>query len=215
LAATYIGFGMHYGFTYIKDTIFGNSSLELLEEKDWVTSEYGAPGVIITTPKVLERKPNELPENLKKQMQVAAFGYGNTTTNFDILVISTKMASTEPPGGHDQQEDQKDENEIDLLKIAESQLKNFEERGTKNIITKSEQFITPNGQEGLKTFGTGDFITEAGNEERGKYVILGFTTENLLQQVILVWKESDVYADQIMNRILDSIELIKIEEDEE
>jgi len=215
LVATYIGFGMHYGFTYIKDTIFGHSSLELLEEKEWVTSEYGAPGVIITTPKVLERKPNELPENLKKQMQVAAFGYGNASTNFDILVISTKTASTEPPGGHDQEEEKQDENKIDLRKIAESHLKNFEERGTKNIITKNEQFITPNGQEGLKTFGTGDFVTEAGEEGKGKYVILGFTTENLLQQVILVWKEDDVYADQIMDRILDSIELIKIEEEEE
>ena len=112
LIATYIGFGMHYGFTYIKDTIFGNSSLELLEEKDWVTSEYGAPGVIITTPKVLERKPNNIPEHLKTQMQVATFGYGNANTNFDILVISKKMASTEPPGGHDQEQTKEDENRI-------------------------------------------------------------------------------------------------------
>ncbi|TJY38254.1 hypothetical protein E5167_02640 [Pontimicrobium aquaticum] len=215
LVATYIGFGMHYGFNYIKDTIFGNSSLELLEEKDWVTSEYGAPGVIITTPKVLERKPNELPENLKKQMQVAAFGFGDKNTNFDILVISTKMASTEPPGGHDQENAEQEKNEIDLINVAEGQLKSFEERGVTNIITRSEQFITPNGQEGLKTYGTGDFVTENGDNVKGQYVILGFTTQNLLQQVVLVWEEDDVYADQIMERILNSIELIKLEDDEE
>ena len=104
LVATYIGFGMYFGFKYVKDTILGDSSLEILEEKDWVTSEYGAPGVIITTPKVLERKSTELPEHLKNQVQVATFGYGNASTNFDIAVISTKMASTEPPGGHDQEE---------------------------------------------------------------------------------------------------------------
>jgi hypothetical protein len=213
LVATYIGFGMYFGFKYVKDTILGNSSLELLEEKDWVTSEYGAPGVIITTPKVLERKSTELPEHLKNQVQVATFGYGNASTNFDIAVISTKMASTEPPGGHDQEETKEDENKIDLIQVAEAHLKNFESRGTKNIITKSEQFITPNGQEGLKTYGTADFVTENGNEERGNYVILGFTTQNLLQEVILVWKDDDVYADQIMERILDSIELIKLEED--
>jgi len=215
LVATYIGFGMYFGFKYVKDTILGDSSLELLEEKDWVTSEYGAPGVIITTPKVLERKSTELPEHLKNQVQVATFGYGNASTNFDIAVISTKMASTEPPGGHDQEETKEDENKIDLIQVAEAHLKNFESRGTKNIITKSEQFITPNGQEGLKTYGTADFVTENGNEERGNYVILGFTTQNLLQEVILVWKDDDVYADQIMERILDSIELIKLEEDEE
>ena len=215
LVAIYIGFGMHYGFTYIKDTIFGHSSLELLEEKDWVTSEYGAPGVIITTPKVLERKLNELPDNLKDRMQVATFGFGNEITNFDILVISTKIASAEPPGGHDQEDAKEEKNEINLQEVAENHLKNFEKQGAKNIITKSEQFITPNGQEGLKTFGTVDFVNETGKEEKGKYAILGFTTENLLQQVILVWKENDVYADQIMERILDSIELIKINEDEE
>ncbi|MCK0179444.1 hypothetical protein MWU50_09095 [Flavobacteriaceae bacterium S0862] len=215
LVATYIGFGMYFGFKYVKDTILGDSSLELLEEKDWVTSEYGAPGVIITTPKVLERRSIELPEHLKNQVQVATFGYGNASTNFDIAVISTKMASTEPPGGRDQEENKEDENKIDLIQVAEAHLKNFESRGTKNIITKREQFITPNGQEGLKTYGTADFVTENGNEERGNYVILGFTTHNLLQEVILVWKDNDVYADQIMERILDSIELIKLEEDEE
>lgn len=184
LVATYIGFGMHYGFKYIKDTIFGDSSLELLEEKDWVTSEYGAPGVIITTPKVLERKPFELPENLKNQMQIATFGYGNASTNFDIVVISTKMASMEPPGGQNQGEPKEEETKIDLQQVVEGHLKSFEERGTKNIITKSEQFITPNGQEGLKTFGTADFVTESGKEEKGNYIILGFTTQNLLQEVI-------------------------------
>ncbi len=214
LIATYIGFGMYFGFKYVKDTIFGDSSLELLEEKDWVTSEYGAPGVIITTPKVLERKSINLPDDLKTQMQVATFGYGNASTNFDIAVISTKMASTEPPGGNEQKDPKEGENKIDLIQVAEGHLKSFESQGTKNIITKNEQFITPNGQEGLKTYGTADFVTETGKEERGNYVILGFTTQNLLQEVILVWKVGDVYADQIMERILNSIELIKIEDEE-
>lgn len=214
LIATYIGFGMYFGFKYVKDTIFGDSSLELLEEKDWVTSEYGAPGVIITTPKVLERKSIDLPEDLKTQMQVATFGYGNAITNFDIAVISTKMASTEPPGGNEQKDPNEGENKIDLIQVAEGHLKSFESQGTKNIITKNEQFITPNGQEGLKTYGTADFVTETGTEVRGNYVILGFTTQNLLQEVILVWKVGDVYADQIMERILNSIELIKIEDEE-
>ncbi len=214
LIATYIGFGMYFGFKYVKDTIFGDSSLELLEEKDWVTSEYGAPGVIITTPKVLERKSIDLPEDLKTQMQVATFGYGNASTNFDIAVISTKMASTEPPGGNAQKDPKEGENKIDLIQVAEGHLISFESQGTKNIITKNEQFITPNGQEGLKTYGTADFVTETGEEVRGNYVILGFTTQNLLQEVILVWEVGDVYADQIMERILNSIELIKIEDEE-
>jgi hypothetical protein len=46
------------------------------------------------------------------------------------------------------------------------------------------------------------------------YVVLGFSTPNLLQQVILIWKEDDVYADQIIERILNSIELITLTEEQ-
>ena len=208
--ATFVGFSMHYGFDYVKDSILGHESKELLETKDWVTSEYGAPGITITTPRVLERKPTDIPENLKGKMQITAFGYGDINSNLDIAVISTKFASNEPSGENSKE----DENKIDLGEIAEGHLKGFEQRGAQNIITKREQFITPNGQEGLKTFGTGDFVTDNGNIEKGNYVLLGFTTENVLQQIILIWKNNDVYADQIIDRILNSIELIKLEDEE-
>ena len=97
--------------------------------------------------------------------------------------------------------------------MAEGVLNTFEEKGATNIITRNEQFITPNGQEGIKTFGTADFLVE-NTLIKGQYIILGFSTPNLLQQVILTWKQEDVYADQMIKRILSSIELIKLTEDE-
>ena len=45
-------------------------------------------------------------------------------------------------------------------------------------------------------------------------MLLGFTAENILQTVMITWKGNDVYADQIVERILNSIELIKLKEDE-
>ena len=102
---------------------------------------------------------------------------------------------------------------IDLLKVAEGVLDTFEKNGTKNITTRNEQFITPNGQEGVKSFGTAEFLIEE-KLVKGEYIILGFSTPNLLQQVILTWKENDIYADQMMERILNSIELIKLTQDE-
>ncbi|MFK2818960.1 hypothetical protein U0L90_02435 [Flavobacteriaceae sp. LMIT009] len=217
LVGTFIGFSAHYGFSYVKDTILGHPNKELLEGKEWVTSEYGAPGVIITTPKVLERKEIELPENLKGQMEIAVFAYGEILSGLDIVVMSTKMGQQEPPGGlqQDQNQGEEQQNQIDLIQVAEQQLEELENKGAQNIITKNEQFITPNGQEGLKTFGTATFALPTGKNVKGNYVILGFTTENLLQQVILIWEEDDVYADQISDKILNSIELIKLEEDEE
>lgn len=210
--ATIVGFTMHFGFSYVKDTILGHPSKELLEEKEWITSEYGAPGVTITTPKVLKRYEIPIPEALKGKMKVAAFGYGGLNSTLDIAVISTKL----PQQNTSQNPEEQNDNGIDLLQVAEEQLKQLEAKGAQNIITNNEQFITPNGQEGLKTFGTADFaLPVTGKIEKGNYVILGFTTQNIIQQVVLIWKQNDTYADEIMDRVLNSIELIKLEKEEE
>jgi hypothetical protein len=214
LIATYIGFSLHYGFAYVKDTIIGHQSKELLETKEWVTSEYGAPGVIITTPKVLKRTNIELPEELKEKMKVTAFGYGGINSTLDILVITTKFSPNLEQNPQSENEEA-NENKIDLVATAENQLKQLEAQGAQNIIAKNEQFITPNGQEGLKTFGSADFkIPLTGKIVKGDYIILGFTKENILQQVILIWKQDDVYADQIIDRIMSSIELLKLREED-
>ena len=211
--ATIVGFTIHFGFTYVKDTILGHPSKELLEEKEWITSEYGAPGITITTPIVLKRIEVPIPEEMKQKVKVAAFGYGGINSNLDIVVISTKIAQQNP--SQIQNGQSQDGNQIDLLQVAEQQLLQLEAKGAQNIITKNEQFITPNGQEGLKTFGIADFAHPVtGKVEEGNYIILGFSTQNLIQQVVLIWKQDDTYADEIIDRVLNSIELIKLEEEE-
>jgi hypothetical protein len=213
LIGTFVGFSIHYGFDYVKDSILGHPSKELLETKDWVTSEYGAPGITITTPKVLERKTVDLPEELKGKVQITMFGYGSLLGQFSIVVSTSKFASTEPPGPGG--EEKKAENKIDLTQAAEGSLKNLEKNGIKNLITRNEQFITPNGQEGLKTYGTADFpILGQDKLVKGNYILLGFTTQNILQQVVISWRDEDIYSDEIVERILNSIELIKLEEKE-
>lgn len=211
LIGTVVGFSLRYGFDYVKDTVFGHPSKELLEKKEWITSEYGAPGITVTTPVVLERQFPEIPDELKEKIQMATFGYGGISSNLDIVVSTTKFVT---------QQNQASEAEtaaapVDLRNVAEQNLTVFEKQGVQNIITKSEQFITPNGQEGLKTFGTADFPIEGSNDyEQGNYILLGFTTENLLQQVVLTWKADDVYADEIIERVVSSIELLKLEDEE-
>lgn len=210
--ASLAGLVWNYGFTYVKDTIIGHPSKELLEEENWVTSEYGAPGITLTTPKVLKRMEAQIPDELKDKIKVAMFGYGGVNSTIDIVVNNTKLLAKPPQQSEDEAESEENTSAFDLRQVAEQQLQQLEARGAQNIITKNEQFITPNGQEGLKTFGTADFkISQTGKIEKGNYIILGFTTENILQQVILIWKDNDTYADQIVQRILDSIELIKLE----
>jgi len=204
---TITGFVIHSGFTEVKDTVLRNPSKILLEKTPWVKSEYGAPGIIISTPAVLERQNVELPEELKGKVQMITFAYAGIDTPIDVVVNSSKFATKPDEGGKEK------EVAVDVLKAAEGVLDTFEKNGTKNITTRNEQFITPNGQEGVKTFGTAEFLVED-KMIKGEYVILGFSTPNLLQQVVLTWKENDVYADQIIERILNSIELIKLTPDE-
>ncbi|MDC1471612.1 hypothetical protein N8480_02195 [Flavobacteriaceae bacterium] len=201
------GFVIHAGFTNVKDTVLRNPGKILLEKTPWVRSEYGAPGVTISTPVVLERQKVELAEEMKGKAQVVSFTYAEIDTPVDVIVNSSKFAAETGEDGKAK------DVPIDVLKVAEGVLDRFEKSGAKNIITRNEQFITPNGQEGVKTFGTGEFLVGE-NLVKSEYIILGFSTPNILQQVILTWTANDIYADQIVERVLNSIELIKLKDDE-
>jgi hypothetical protein len=156
---------------------------------------------------VLERQKVELAEEIKGKAQVFSFAYAEVDTPVDIIVNSSKFAAQAGEDGKAK------DVPIDVLKVAEGVLDRFEKQGAKNIISRNEQFITPNGQEGVKTFGTGEFLVGE-NLVKSEYIILGFSTPNILQQVILTWTANDIYADQIVERILNSIELIKLKDDE-
>jgi len=77
-----------------------------------------------------------------------------------------------------------------------------------NIITKGEQFITPNATEGIKTFGSADFPMPKTSETiKCEYAIFSFATNDTVLYAALIWSEDDDYADAIIERIIDSIEL--------
>ena len=198
LVATFIGFSIKYGFGYVKDTIIGHDSKELLEG-EWVTSDYGVPPITISTPKVLKRTTPELPEELAQQMDITQFAYGSLIERFNIIVATTKIKNL-------------GDNKIDLKQSIDYNLKMLENAGAQNILTKTDKFVTPNGAEGLKVYGTLSMPVQNTNQfETGNYVILGFTSENIIQQIILTWRETDTYANQIVERILNSVELKKEE----
>ena len=194
LFATLTGLSIKYGFSFVKDTIIGHDSKELLEG-DWVTSEYGFPPITISTPKVLKRITPELPEEMAQQIELTQFSYGALIDRFQIQVATTKVKNL-------------GENKIDIQQAMDATLKILENAGAQNIITKDENFETPNGAEGLKIYGTMDSPVLGDDKlEKGKFIILGFTTDNVVQQVLLFYKEEDVYANKMVKRILNSVEL--------
>jgi hypothetical protein len=199
LVATFVGFSLKYGFVYVKDTLIGHNSLELLEGQ-WIASDYGVPPITISTPKVLKRISPELPEDVAQQAQITMFGYGSLLEQFSVVVATSKY-------------NLQGDNKVDLNEVVDKNIKNWENSGVQNIVVQTEKFVTPNGAEGLKTYGTGNFpIGTAKEFSKGNYVILVFNSNNVVQQIILSWREGDTYADQIVDRILNSVELVKPKE---
>ena len=183
------------GFDYVKDNIIGNPTKELLEG-EWIKSEYGNPGIIIETPKVLKRVDltKTLPKDgmaLIKEMQ--SFAYGNIHDNFYIMISTLKY---------------KKEGEIDLAKSMDGALQSLESQGAQNMIVKQEDFETKEGIKGLKAYGTFSKINSATqNSAKLYYEALLFSQEGGLQQIIFFHEEGDDYANQISERVLSSVEL--------
>lgn len=188
------------GFTYVKDVILGNSSKELLEG-EWVYSDYGNPGITIETPVVLKRTDVSqlLPKNgmaLIKEMQ--NFMYGNLIGKFQIAVSTIKF---------------KQEGEIDLSKSIDGSLQFLENQGAQNMIVKQEEFNTKMGVEGLKAYGTFSVLNGlTKSSTKFYYEILLFHQEGGLQQIVIVHEEGDNYANQIAERMLNSVELKRVSE---
>ncbi|WP_299799025.1 hypothetical protein [uncultured Maribacter sp.] len=186
--------GVKFGFGYLKDTVLGHPTKELLEG-EWVRSSYGFPPIQIETPQVLVRQKIKLPAEAKAVIEdIQAFQYSSPIGLFNVATTSVTLA-------------QKDvEPEFD--KTIEQILSNFESQGAKNIITKQEEFSTISGVKGVKVFGSGKFLAP-GTEElmEGEYTVLLFGGKGFQQYVILTWLKDDMYAQEIVDRILVSVEV--------
>ncbi|MDI1303594.1 MAG: hypothetical protein PSX42_01855 [bacterium] len=195
MVATTTFFIVLKGFDYVKDNILGNPTKELLEG-EWVKSDYGNPGVIIETPKVLKRVDltKTLPKDgmaLIKEMQ--SFVYGSVSDHFYLMVSTLKY---------------KKETEIDLKKSMDGALQSLEVQGAKNMIVKQEDFETKEGIKGLKAYGTFQKIDgDKQNSVKIYYEALLFSQEGGLQQILLFHEEGDTYANEISERVLSSVEL--------
>ncbi|WP_370175898.1 hypothetical protein [Leeuwenhoekiella palythoae] len=183
------------GFDFVKDNFIGHPSKDLLES-DWVRSEYGYPPVIISTPRVLERNEIALPDSLKQQMDMSTFTYGSLIDDFYVVVNNTRF------GG---------KNKANLEASAQGFISTIEANGAKNLIVKTEKYTTPEGTEGLRVYGTGDFPETLNKDEfsKGEYEMLLFTAPGVLQQILVAHREDDTYAKEMSARIINSVELQK------
>jgi hypothetical protein len=187
------------GFDYVKDTIIGSPTKDLVEGQ-WVSSEYGNPKIYIETPKVLTRidASKQFPAEVSKMLKEASvFTYGSLQSNFYIA-----LATATP----------KQELDYDLQKGLEEVIDKF---GGQNVVLKQEEFQTKMGVTGLKGFGTMVLLDPVLKSSVKLYFeVILFKENGGYQQVILFHKEGDKYGEQISERVMNSVEFKKDENNE-
>ncbi|MDD2984984.1 hypothetical protein [Flavobacterium sp.] len=186
------------GFDFVKDKIIGHPTKELLEG-EWVLSEYGNPAIKIETPKVLTRMDvstylNKETASLMKDIQM--FGYGSLLSDYYVMILTSKY---------------KQEIEVDLNVAMEGSLKMMEARGAQNILLKQEEFSSKEGFKGLRGFGTMTIIDPITKKSRKTYYeLIYFAQEGGLQQIMVLHEEGDEPANEITERIMNSVEIAKM-----
>ncbi|SDG78924.1 hypothetical protein [Psychroflexus sediminis] len=185
------------GYEYLRDSLIGNPSKELLEG-DWITSDYGVPPVSLTTPEVLVRGEIELPESISENVtDKETYSFGSLYQNLYVTLNQVRF---------------KENQDIDLNAVVDRVYKNLEERGAYNIITKSEDFETLGGVPGKKVFGSFSIENPITKEDiKKEYQILNFGKGGL-QQIIIFHDRDDEYGEKIANRIVNAVEFKTMEE---
>ena len=193
LLISVIGLTVHYGVSKVWDTVSGHPTKRLLDS-EWVASSYGYPPIQLEAPEVLVRQEVDIPEEAKANIkELQSFMFRDDKALLTLATTSTTFTQPAEP---------------EYEKTIEQLLKGFEEKGAKNIITKQEEFVTVTGVKGIKTYGSGKFKVPGSQElVKGKYVILSFGGKGFQQQVLLTWQDGDLYAEEIINRVLSTIEV--------
>ncbi|TYP76286.1 BatD family protein [Aquimarina intermedia] len=181
------------GYQETVDSIFGHPT-RTLAKQEWISSAYGTPPVAIATPEVLLRNNYQLTEEQKQILKGnETFVYGEMTGN---IYIAVSTVAPDP------------KNQVDLEKAVEGIVGKFESQGAKNITVKTEEYRTLGGTEGIKVFGNLEVTNPTTQEkQKNEYIMLNFAENGGFQQITVVFDEDDLYADEVAQRIITSVEL--------
>lgn len=169
------------------------ASNKSLYEREWVTSDYGFPAVILSTPEALTRVQMPQSDKEKQQSQTSVFAYSNLKTQL-IIAIGTTVTQTNDSISLDQMLKYK----LDLT---------AKQYGAKDVTYNAEEF-TQDGIRGIR--GTGTLVAQnfiSGEAIKMQYDMYVFVQQNGIQEVSVLFKEGDEYGAKIDQRIIESIQL--------
>ncbi len=169
------------------------ASNKSLYQREWVTSDYGFPAVILSTPEALTRVQMPQSDKEKQQSQTSVFAYSNLKTQL-IIAVGTTATQTNDSINLDQMLKYK----LDLT---------AKQYGAKDVTYNAEEF-TQNGVRGIR--GTGTLVAQnfiSGEAIKMQYDMYVFVQQNGIQEVSVLFKEGDEYGAKIDQRIIESIQL--------
>lgn len=197
---------MGTGIVYIAQALQSESEWTVLESNkrlyngEWVTSDYGFPTVIISTPEALLRADLPQSDSEKMQSQSSIFSYTNLKTQLAISVSTTARQAKDS---------------VDLQQLLDSKLERTASvYGAQNIVSNAEQFQQQgvNGIRGSGSLSAQNFIS--GKTVNLRYDMYLFAQKNGIQEIAVMYKEGDTYGEKINQRIMESIQLNVVKSNE-
>lgn len=172
-----------------------NNSKRLLNG-EWITSTYGAPGITLSTPKVLVRHNDPtiqqtLPEGVSRAQQ---FHSGSFTDPIQVLLNSITLDQS---GKFDKK--------LILSHTINILTQNLQ---AQNVTYEKTDFENVNGMKGTKA--TGSFQIEVKNKEvTMTFEMVLFIKNSSVDEVCIIYPEGDTVGEEIASKIFDSIIYIK------
>lgn len=177
----------YYGIRYVKDTLIGHPTKELLEG-EWYHSSYGHPAISTETPKVLKAQELPLPEEMKQAIiSNATFEYGSLLSGFQIMFSIVEFNP---------------EIDFNIENAVTGAVQLIEAQEGVSDFTYEVTDIEHKGIKGKEINGTLKY-----KHIKMHYVQQLYLNGQALQQIVVVRKEQDTYAKKIQERVFKSIQL--------
>jgi len=190
-----------FGYYPVRDTLLKYPT-KVLSSGIWYQSQYGTPPLSIETPEILTRISSS-------DQIVQEFRYGTFEDPFYIN-LSFDFPKTQP---NTPQTPSADPQEADLEKgqeLVNTIISNFEAQGAVNIFMKNDALTLPSGLPVAKIYGTLDY-PKKGQEARTRCnfssYLFAFDQGTII--LTLMYEKQDRYGEEIEERIVNSLELIK------
>ena len=183
-----------YGFRNVRDTVLLHPT-KLMLDKNWIGSDYGYPSIYVETPEVLLRTDQPWPAEIQSQVHGSqVFRLGELGDPFYVNLRVTTF---------------KKDSEIDGSVAMDNAIKMLEDAGVQNMLVKEEDFTSVTGVKGLKLYGTLGVPFKDGKSRKMQYAMYSFTHEGGLQQLLMVYDQDDLYATEVAERIIGSVDFKK------